>query len=102
MGGWGRSVDISVVHRSVCVLYTEPNPDWDTIFSAHFFKWSIKSPVLPGKTEEGGVEHVEECLIFVEIVPTVCKGTSGSKAAFKRMNHLAPFFDHFDAHCFVQ
>lgn len=58
--------------------------------------------VLPGETEEGGVERVEECLIFVKIIPAVCKGTSGSKAAFKSVNCLAPFFDHFDAHFFVQ
>lgn len=54
---------------------------------------------MPGEREGGGVECVEECLIFVKIIPTVCKGTSGSKAAFKRVNYLAPFFDHF-AHFF--
>lgn len=89
----------------VCVLYAELNPDWDTICSARFLKLhglSIRSTVLPGKPGEGGVEHVKQCLIFVKIVPTVCKGTSGSTAAFKRVNNLAPFFDHFDAHFFVQ
>lgn len=52
----------------------------------------VKSKVLLGKTEEGGVEHFDECLIFVKTIPTVCKGTSGSKAAFKRVEDLALFF----------
>lgn len=63
-------------------------------------KWLIKSTVLPGE-KEGGVGHIEEHLLVVKITPPVCMGTSGSEAAFKRVNHLAPFLDHF-AHFFVQ
>lgn len=50
-----------------------------------------QSSVLPGETAEGGVEHIEEHLIVVKIIPPVCKGTSGSEAALERVNHLAPF-----------
>lgn len=92
MGGQGWSVAISVVHTWLRLLSTEPVPDWDTICSAHYFKLNgLSHTVLPGETGESGVEH-DECLIFVQIILMVRKGISGSEAAFKRMNHLAPFF----------
>lgn len=101
VGGCGRSVDISAAHTSVSPLYLEPVADWDTICSACFIKLYGLSKALFCQVKEKKVELTvfEECLIFVKIIPMVCKGSSGSKAAFKRVNYLAPFFDHF-AHFF--
>lgn len=81
----------------MCTLHIQTGAPCAQLTSLNYMV--IKSTVLPGEKE--GVEHIEEHLIVVKIIPPVCKGTSGSDVAFKRANHLAPFFDHF-AHFFVQ
>lgn len=85
----------SRAHMGIPVLYWICSA-WDTICSAHYFK--LFSLV---KQEKVGLSTMNVCLIFVKIILMVWNGTSGSKAAFKRMNHLAPFFYHFKCSLFL-